>query len=323
MLACRDYEALEIALACHMAYGDKNIPLFVLQNCRGDYDAERTYDVAKRYAYLFPETIKVIDSINPGPPYRSINIALASEQLANYDLICKVDDDAFPITAGWLQKLIQCYTEQKAVLGDQLAYVTPLINNNCWGFVQTMIAMGMAEQYFAEISRPHCVGSEYSNNPVRVLDAEQINIGTCGTIWRYPYIARWIHQGTTLQPDNFIQATSTLAPIEVPAKERYSIGCILFERSLWSKVNNGGNDDEHMFHMYCSHNNKKIICDRAVPFVHLAYFTHKEENRDLIPQIRNLYQARTAHPFPISLYPSKELDLEARLRWIEKKLISQ
>ena len=42
MLACSDYEATELALACHAAYLPDDVPFFILQNCRGTYDSERT-----------------------------------------------------------------------------------------------------------------------------------------------------------------------------------------------------------------------------------------------------------------------------------------
>jgi hypothetical protein len=320
MLACRDYEALELSLACHMAYGNRNVPFFILQNGRGDYDAERTLQVAHRYSSLFPETIRVIDSVPPNSPYASISTVLQSNLFSGYDLVLKVDDDVFPIAPGWVENLVACFQQQKQIHGSKLAYVTPLINNNIWGFEQTINAMGIADRYFAEVSRPHCVGSGHGNDPVRVIPADQINVGTCGTIWRYPYIARWIHQETTLQPDRFVAATAGLSPVEFPSKERYSIGCIMFEKNLWATINDGGTDDEHMVHMHCLRNALKVICCRSVPFVHLAYFTQKEENRDLMQPMRDLYQKRTGHPFPISLYSSKELDIESRLRWIEKRL---
>lgn len=130
MLACRDYEAMEIALACHAAYLPDGVRLFVLQNCRGCYDSERTLEVARRYATLFPGRIVAVDSIPPGPAYRSIATLLASPLLAAHELVCKVDDDAFPIAPGWLDGLLRCWDREVAA-GRPLAYVTPLINNNC------------------------------------------------------------------------------------------------------------------------------------------------------------------------------------------------
>ena len=148
MLACHDYEVLELALACHMAYAAPGVPFFILQNCRGSYDAERTLAVARRYADLFPETVQVIDDIPPGDSYGSIAALLASPRLEGFDLVCKVDDEAFPIAPGWLDALVRAHEAATAESGERLGYVTPLINNNVWGFGQVLRAMGAEQEYF-------------------------------------------------------------------------------------------------------------------------------------------------------------------------------
>ncbi|MGF6266915.1 hypothetical protein OKW49_007908 [Paraburkholderia youngii] len=318
VLLCRDYAALELTLASHMAYRPTGVEFILLQNCRGGYDAERTLAVARRYARLFPGVVRVVDDIPPGPPYRTIKKLLSQPAFAEIDLICKVDDDAFPIAGGWLDKMLATYDAAEKESGNGLAYVTPLINNNNWGFPEVMRVMNLEREYFTSQARPHFVGAEGDKRfPLRIIPAEQIEIGTNGTIWGYPHIARWLHERTTLQPDSFIAATRDLEPCEVPAESRYSIGCILFRKGLWDKIDDGGQDDEHMMHMYCARHRLRIVCARSVPFVHMAYFTQREENRDIVDAARALYDGRLGHPFPISLYADRERDIEARLRWLE------
>jgi hypothetical protein len=317
MLACRDYEATELALACHTAYLPEGVRLFILQNCRGGYDAERTLAVARRYELLFPRAITVVDEIPPGAPYHSIAALLTSPHFAEIDLVCKVDDDAFPIASGWLDALIDCWDEAIAQSNRPLAYVTPLINNNTWGFSQTLDAMGLRQAFLADAAREHRIGADTPDAPMRIVPASEIYSGTCGTIWAYPYMARWLHERTTLDPDHFIAATRGLSSVEVPNQERYSIGCILFSREFWPRFDDGGFDDEHMLHQYCKRSNERIICARSVPFVHLAYFTQREENRDIVETARNIYEPRLGHPFPIALHASRLLEIEARLRWME------
>ena len=53
ILAYADFESLEIALACHARFLDKESKIFILQNGRDTYDCERTYQVGKRYEELF------------------------------------------------------------------------------------------------------------------------------------------------------------------------------------------------------------------------------------------------------------------------------
>jgi hypothetical protein len=321
ILACRDYAALELALASQMVYRPPGVPFFVLQNCRGGYDAERTLGVARRYERLFPGVVNVVDDIVPGDPYRSIKMLLSKPEFAEIDWVCKVDDDAFPIAHQWLNHMVEAYESAERGNAGKLAYVTPLINNNGWGFPQVMRAMNLEQEYFATQAHPHFVGSGSSGRfPLRIVPAEQIETGTNGTIWGYPHIARWLHERTTLQPDAFITATQALEPCDVPAQSRYSIGCILFRKSLWAAIDDGGHDDEHMMHVYCERNDLRIVCVRRVPFVHLAFFTQREENRDIVDAAHALYGPRLGHPFPLALYAGRERENEARLRWLEERL---
>lgn len=317
MLACRDYEAMELSLACHTAYLPEGVPFFILQNCRGDYDAERTLAVARRYEGLFPRAITVVDEFPPGAPYHSIAALLASPRFAAVKLVCKVDDDAFPIASGWLDALLACWKDVGIQSNRPLAYVTPLINNNTWGFPQTLDAMGLREAFLAKAAREHRIGAGTPEAPVRIVSASEIHTGACGTIWGYPHIARWLHERTTLDPDGFIAATRSLDHVEVVNQDRYSIGCILFQKELWPRIDDGGADDEHMLHQYCKRTNERIICARTVPFVHLAYFSQREENRDIVETARKVYESRLGHPFPIAMRASRLLEIEARLRWID------
>ena len=310
ILACRDYEALELSLACHAAYLPENVKFFILQNCRGSYDAERTLAVAYRYQRLFPTSITVIDDIPAGSPYNSIATLLASARFADFDFVCKVDDDAFPIAPGWLSQLLECWKNFDNVSSRPLAYVTPLINNNTWGFSQTLDAMKLREKYFVDVAREHQIGiAGNSGRP----DQNRACIGNTlwSTIWNHPNIARWLHKYTTLQPDRFIAATRGLEPVEIPNHERYSIGCILFRKEIWGRISDGSQDDEHMFHQYCKRTNERIICARSVPFVHLAYFPQRDENRDIVETARSQYESRLGHPFPIAMRQSRLLEIRA------------
>jgi hypothetical protein len=51
----------------------------------------------------------------------------------------------------------------------------------------------------------------------------------------------------------------------------------------------------------------------------MAYFSQREENRDLLETARAIYEPRLGHPFPIALRQSPLLEIEARLRWMESK----
>ena len=96
-----------------MAYTPQNAKLFVLQNCRDSFDSERTLFAARRYENLYPNRIQVVDTIPPGPAYQTILRLIESDLLTGYAFVCKVDDDAFPISEGWLDTLRLTYEEHE------------------------------------------------------------------------------------------------------------------------------------------------------------------------------------------------------------------
>ena len=147
VLCYSDYESLEISLALYSKLTNPNVDIYLLQNGRGTYDTERTYRVCKRYEKLFPKNIHVVDWIKPGVPHHSIYALLKSELFKKYDYICKVDDDVFPLTSDWVEKLAVCFEDSIQKYGDKLAYVTSLINNNPWGFKQVVDIMGLQEDF--------------------------------------------------------------------------------------------------------------------------------------------------------------------------------
>lgn len=328
ILSYSDFESLEISLSLHSKYSRHNADIFILQNGRGTYDCERTYRTARRYETLYPKQIKVIDWIKPQKPYFAIKELLSSELMKNYEYICKMDDDTFPITDTWLNDLCKCYEDSYGKYGDNLAYITGLINNNPWGFARVLKIMNLEELYFKEYSRAHYVGLKDYNygkgNNLEIFDNDKISDSAGGTIWRHAYIARWIHEKTTLNRLEYIKMTSDKFYEEIDNGKRYSINCMLFKKEFWNKIcektDRRDADDEHLCFLYSYNNDKKIISNLKVPLVHLFFFTQREENKDLIPVIRDYYSKVIKAPYPISICENKEYENENRLRFLENAI---
>lgn len=327
ILAYADYESLELALATHAKFSTRSgVKIYILQNGRGSYDCERTYNVGKRYQRLFPDIIKVVDNIVPGPPYNSLRTLFASEDFNQYEYIIKLDDDVLVLTPNWVEKLCECYIQGEEQFGEQFGYATTLVNNNPYGF-RTIIEKSpeLADEYFTKIARRHLVGNGCGDDPFgpnRILPKEKIFAGANGTIWGYPYIARWLHEKTTLQPVEYVRFAEKLGVEEVNSKERYSINCMLFRRQLWldeiSQVEPWSTDDEHLLHAWCIKNNKKILADLAIPMVHLFFFSQREECRDMIDDLRVCYTSFLQLEFPITICNNRMIEIENRLRFLEQ-----
>ena len=332
ILAYSDYESLELSLAVHSKFfpldvEGNRVKVYILQNGRSTYDCERTYQVAKRYETLWPEDIEVVDNIYQSNPYLSIRELLESEKFNQYKYILKIDDDVFPLTDNWLQSMWECFSQSSKKYGEHLAYVTSLVNNNPWGFKKTIEIMGLETRYFNEIAREHLVGRSPDDpySPDRICPKDEICTGGFGTIWRYPYIARWLHENTTLQPDLYVQKALQAGGGRyelISGKDRYSINCMLFKKEEWSKIDDRGNSDELMWQKYCIKKNKKIVADLSVPMCHLFFYSQRFENKDLLKAFRKKYTEWLKLPFPISINEDREIENEARLRYIEERLFS-
>lgn len=324
ILAYADYESLEVSLAAHMKFAQPGVKYYILQNGRGTYDTEKTYRVALRYHYLFPNQVEVVDWIKPQPPYFSIKELLNSQAMAQYNYICKIDDDVFPVTENWLKNLFDCYDESYAKYGDNLAYVSGLVNNHYSGFEKILDFMDIKQKYLTEVAREHLVGFDgIGFREEQIVSKEEIYSGGAGTIMRYPYIARWLHEQTTLDINNYINKCGFKDNFEFNSDERMSINCILFKKNFWNIVEDSSPyEDEHRMHMWSKkHHPNIVVCPKAL-MVHLLYNSHREENKDMMPQIKAYYQKFLNLNYPISICSDINYENEARLRWIENKLNS-
>ena len=104
---------------------------------------------------------------------------------------------------------------------------------------------------------------DYRNdNNLKLLNDTEISDNAVGTVWRMPYISRWIHKKTTLNHLEYIKNTADKGYEEIDNSKRYSINCILFKKEFWNniydKVDKHNEDDEHNCLMYCYNNDKKL-----------------------------------------------------------------
>ena len=330
ILSYADFESLEITLAVHAKLIEENqelqnFKLFILQNGRGTYDCEQTYQLALRYQNLYPNQIKVIDFIKPGEPYCSIRELLNSQLFSEYDYIIKLDDDVFPLTGDWVNKLAEAYFLAKEKYGDRVAYSTGLVNNNPYGFKKILEIYEKENEFREKYARDHIVGMSPGDlySPLRILPKGEISSGGGGTVWRYPYLARWVHSLTTLRPDAYIERTKNLGIEEINVAERYSINCLFFEKKMWNEISDGSNDDELMVQKYCIHNNKIAVANLTVPLCHLFFYTQRKENKDLLPRFREIYEDWCDLSYPIAIFKNKEDALEDRLKYLERKLVKR
>jgi hypothetical protein len=278
LLAAYDATALYLALqSLSKTVSDDDVVVVILNGKRG-IRAASVEDVSRAWAKGRPNRF-VVRPLNYGnDPYNSIKEVLEGfPVLQDRDFICKIDDDLIPLQVGWLDKLHLEYLarEQHSPVG----FVTSLINNNAWGFAQLIDIFDKEAEYRQIMNYPSTSGEGQ-------VAAGEVASGVFGSVWQYPYLAKWCHEWTLLDTKNYIEKTAGLASREIPPDTHYSIGCIFFRKQLWTDcadINALVNFDELAIHRYCQQQGLKKVAVMNEPMGHLYYFIQRKANASLFP----------------------------------------
>lgn len=295
LLTCNDFEAMEIVVDRILRTTPPQVPIYILSNCHGLPGASICEDFARMTELAHYGRVRWLNPRRRQPAYRGICEAI--ERGIDETYIVKFDDDAFPVTEGWLEALAETYARQDP---DRIAYVTGMVNNNPYGFSRLIRLPELAERYGQMMNHRHAAGAQVPQYAdVHVCEPGEAHPGSYGTVWQFPQLARWIHEETTLQPERYASLVSDLGEVQFDPNLRYSINVMYFHRDLWAEIDGGGSDDEEMFHRYCARNDMQIVVRENIPFVHLYFGPQKRYLKDLLPQVRETYgplDAVAGHP---------------------------
>lgn len=285
ILTCNDFEALDITINQVLRTTPESVPIYLLSNCAGLPGADICEDICRFTSHAKYGRVHWINDGIRRPAYHGIAHAIKAHIKEKY--IAKLDDDVFPLTSGWLEGLIACYAEQDQ---KRIAYVSGITNNNPYGFSRLVALPELRKSYESMLSGRHMSGTYIEGyQDFRVQGPGEIDPGGWGTIWQFPHLARWIHQETTLQPERYKELVKDLEPADYDTSARYSINVMLFEREFWEEVDSGGQDDEEMFHTYCHENDRQIVIECSIPFVHLYFGPQKRYLLDLLEDVRKAF----------------------------------
>lgn len=280
LLAAYDSQALYLTLQSLTKTTDKDETIVVVLNGKHGIRSAMVEDVARDWAKQ-SENYHVVRPLNYGKdPYTSLKQVLEEfEPLKKIEYICKIDDDLVPLKMGWMDDLHKAY-----VSNNNVGFTTGLINNNPWGFAQLLDIFNKKEEY-KEIMNFRSISDEEGE-----ISPGEIAIGNAGTVWQFPYLAKWCHQWTLLDIENFIKKTEGHSLKEIPLNTHYSIGCIFFQKDFWAalqEINQTTQFDERSVHLYCQRNNLKKIAIMNQPMGHLFFYVQKKANMKLMPEFAN------------------------------------
>lgn len=288
VLASYDYESLLVTLNgldCTLNNKEKVV---VILNGNQSLAARIVEYVARKWSMARPDTRFVIKPLSaPTDPFFAIKEVIHQSGLfKDAEYICKIDDDIIPLKKDWLQHLLLQYRQLSRT--RNIGFVTGLININCWGFNELLTLYNKWPAY----KGIHCYKTVAGWGGTRTVNEGAIDIDDFGTIWQYPFIARWVHEWTSLAIPAFLKKVSALKPKQIPFETYYSIGCMLTAKDFWESLDADtyySVIDEKIIHNHCLVTQAEKWAVMNEPILHLFYNNHRVINSDLLlPVCRSL-----------------------------------
>lgn len=187
------------------------------------------------------------------------NVAIYLHPNAKY--IYKLDEDMF-ITEGFFENLFKAYEHTKQS-EYSVGFVAPLIPINGYGHMRLLEKTGLKNVYEEKFEKPL-----YMAGPHRMVE----NSGEVAKFF-------WRDGGVFPNIDDLNRTLSSEPLEERPCPIRFSIGAILFERSLWEemgyfKVSRSGNSlgaDEVQLCSYCIEKSRAMMVSENVVVGHFSF----------------------------------------------------
>jgi hypothetical protein len=282
LLAAYDFESLHLTLESLSHTLDDDERVVVILNGKRGIRSSIVEEVAREWCRHSKNRF-VVKPLNYGlDAYTSISEVIDKFPiLQNAEFICKIDDDLIPVRKGWVDNLHQAYISLEKQ-HTEIGFVTSLINNNAWGFKKLIDIYDKHDEY-EEIMNFESHSWDGIVKPKRIAE------GRLGSVWQYPYLAKWIHTWTLCSVDDFIAKTKSLGIEEIGLNTYYSIGCIFFRKELWTSLPTMGSEsrfDELLIHEYCNKFGVRKFALMNEPMGHLFYYTQRIPNRLILPKIK-------------------------------------
>lgn len=194
------------------------------------------------------------------------NLAIECHPKARW--IYKLDEDMF-LTEGFFEKLMEAYEYTESSTPYVPAFVSPLINVNCYGHLRLLDKMGLTEDFAATglTNMKYTDGLNHSND-----------------VLENPAVARYMWGETCeiLRDIDAMNAQFAAEPLTISVCPiRFSIGAILFTRQAWEEFGKFpltfvgstygiGDDEEHICHYAMFTGRAIVVCENSL-VGHLGY----------------------------------------------------
>lgn len=215
---------------------------------------KKLYDIAEKnqWSYLSTERNNV-----------SLVQNMAIRLHPNAEFIYKIDEDIF-MTKNSFEKLMETYNKAVCDKKYYVGFVAPLIPINGYGYVRILEKLNKANVYKDKFDAVTYGGSGRFDSPIE----------------RNPVVAEFFWGGRIIPSIDEMNANFQENPIEYKACPfRFSIGCILFSRDVWSHMGMfnvpskgaGMGADEEQLCSYCINTSQAMIISENVVVGHLSF----------------------------------------------------
>ena len=205
------------------------------------------------------------------------NVALNLHPSAK--LVFKLDEDIF-LCEGFFENMLRAYEHAKE--GQyEAGVIAPLIPVNGYGHVRVLEKLGLSDKYeelFGE--RP-----VYAAGPEHIIEND-------------PKVARffWGEEGFVPSIDEMNRRFSSESLEERPCPVRFSIGAILFERSLWENMHYFavnmrypiGTDEEDIC-AYCVNSSHPVMVSENVLVGHFSFGPQNVAMKEFFEENRTIF----------------------------------
>lgn len=200
------------------------------------------------------------------------NLAIEVHPKAQW--IYKIDEDMF-LTEGFFEKLLEAYRHTEDETPYEPAFVSPLINVNCYGHLRLLEKTGLTDD-FAATGLTRMKYTDGLNHDNDVLEN--------------PAVARymWGETREELRDIDALSAAFSREPLTISiCPIRFSIGAILFTRKAWDEFGRFpltfvgssygiGDDEEHICHYAMFTGRVIVVCENNL-VGHLGYGPQTKE----------------------------------------------
>ena len=231
--------------------------------------AIKTLDICITSSGLFDETLNNIAAENDWSYLSTAqnniplaqNLAIALHENAN--IIFKMDEDIF-VTAGCFETLLKTYSHVQTHGHYNVGFVAPLIPINGYCHVQLLEKLGLLE-FYEKIFEPVLYGAQR----LRMIE-------------KSPEVAKFFWgEGGIIPPIDAMNAAFQMQKMSYSVcSVRFSIGFILFHRSLWTSMGGwempmpnrpGLGADESQICRFCVLNSLGMIISENTLVGHLSF----------------------------------------------------